>query len=58
MVEELTLVDWGTVLVYVCPDSCTPEDGDLTYIQEFSHVQMAEDFENIKYGTNPHKQQN
>lgn len=54
-IEELTMVDWGTIVVYTCPNSCSPQDPNLTYIKEFSYIQFSEDWENIKYGENPQK---
>ena len=55
--KELLLVDWNTIAVYTCSSrKCYPDmaKGEH-YIQEYSYIQLSEDFSRVRYGEGKQK---
>jgi hypothetical protein len=42
--EELANVDWSTVVIYTCKNSCTTNGG---YVKEFAYVEFDEDLADV-----------
>ena len=51
-VPELRMVDWDTIAIYTCQNlKCLPDfDKKECFKEEFGHIQISEDFSNVRYG--------